>query len=148
MAFPRDLKNPVAAEHYDLERYPDSSGFDGKQEGERQLAENDQALQPQLSVENSCSILRVKESRRSAGTLLLSKGLPEKGQGLFAISYFPPYLFFPNALKDVAHDRAGFISQPHHIPSRDEGRGAYDVSPFGEDFDSVAQLNQFLVLPG
>ena len=56
-------------------------------------------------------------------TMLLPKDFPEKGQGLYAISDFPPYLFFPNAMKNVANNRARFIPQPHHIPSRDEGRG-------------------------
>jgi len=90
--------------------------------------------------------LRVKELRRSVGTLLLPKGLPEKDQGLLAISYFPPYLFFPNAMKDVAQDRAGFIPQPHDVPSRDEGRGVHDLSSLAEGFDSMTKLNQFLVL--
>jgi hypothetical protein len=92
--------------------------------------------------------LRAKELRRSVGTLLLPKGLPEKDEGLLAISYFSPYLFFPNTLKDVAYYRAGFIPQPHHVPPRDKGRGAHDLSPLAEGFDSMTQLNHFLVSTG
>jgi hypothetical protein len=67
---------------------------------------------------------------------------------LLAGSDFPPYLFLSNAVKDFAHDGAGFVAQPDYISSRDEGRGAYDVLRRADVPYAMAKSNQVLTLPG
>ena len=80
--------------------------------------------------------------------MLTTKGLSEIGQGLLAISYFPPHLLFSNALKYVTHNGAWFIAEPDYIPPRDQGRGAYNILLLAEIPHAIAKSNQFLVLSG
>ena len=76
------------------------------------------------------------------------EGFSEIGQGLLAISYFPPHLFFSNVVKDVAHNGAWFIAEPDYIPARDQGRGAYNIPLLAEIPHAMAKSNQLLVLSG
>ena len=86
---------------------------------------------------------------RSTGSFVSRrKGLAKKGHGLFTVSYFPPYLFFADAVKDMPYDGAGCIPQPGHIFSRDEGRGAYDIRILNELLDSTTEVNQVLIRMG